>query len=124
MNSEDKAYIDALLTYWGRWARSRIISGHGYSSESVEYRLMRDGMISSSTDNHIEPSDDIAESVESIIVQMPTKMKKVVKIEYIVYASRKHKQEICRLGRRQYEDLLTRGRNWVLMEFDKCSLDI
>ena len=121
MNADEK-YGDVLLAYWGRWARNRIVSGHGYSSESIEYKLMRDGLVIASQRNDVEPDDDLAESLDSIIVRMPKKMKKVVKVEYLVYASRKHKQEICHLGRRRYEDFLKRGRNWVVMEYEQCNI--
>ena len=111
----DQRYADTLLSYWAKWVRTAI--ENGYSSETIEYRLMKAGTLIS-TNYKVEEEDNIAESVEQIVTKMPEQMKKLIKIEYLTYNTRKIKQKRLQMTRWKYEQILRNAQDRVCQEID------
>lgn len=112
----DQRFADALLTYWAKWVKSRP-QALGYSRECIESRLMREGVLIP-TIGKLEDTNEPAEQIEAIIVRMPHKMKKLVKIEYLTYNTRKIKQKQIHLSEYKYTQLLREAQNRVFDEYD------
>lgn len=111
----DQRYADTLLSYWGKWVRTSYFGG--YPSTTIESRLMEEGVLIP-TIGKIEGSDDLAETIEYIITKFPCNTKKLLKIEYLTYDTRKNKQKRLRLSRYKYEQILHSALNRVCEEFD------
>ncbi len=107
---------EQLLSWWGLWNKRRF-ENLGYSKETIESRLMREGVLIP-TIGKLEETDYIAELVEFIISRFPPKQKKVVKIEYLTYTTRKEKQKRVHLSEYKYTLLLREAQDRVSYEFD------
>lgn len=114
--TQEQKDADDLLTFWGKWVRSRAES-LGYSRECIESRLMREGVLIP-TVGKLEETNIIAEELERIIVLMPYKMKKLVKIEYLTYTTRKIKQKRLHLSEYSYTKTLRDAQDRVSREFN------
>lgn len=112
--SDDQKKGDALLAWWGKWIKTSPLRGYG--SMTVEGRLIKQGVLIP-TINKLEETDEMAEKVENIIVTMPPKMKKVVKVEYLSYSTREIKQRRAKMGRYQYEQLLREAQLTVARHY-------
>lgn len=111
----DQKYADILLSWWAKWVRG-YISG-GYPSITIEGRLAKEGAIIRSTGKP-EEENEPAEKVEQIVSKMLPKMKKVVKVEYLTYTTRKEKQRRLKMGRYEYEQILREAQSKVVYEYD------
>ena len=111
----DQRYADTLLSYWAKWVKTSTYGG--YPRSTIESRLMEEGVLIP-TIGKLESSDDLAEAIECIVIKLPHNTKKLLKIEYLTYDTRKNKQKRLHLSRYKYEQILHSALNRVSEEFD------
>lgn len=80
------AWVDNVLAQWGEWSRRADDAGIGYPSQTVEYRLMREGAgasIRSTAGPRLLSTPEVVERVEAVIVKMSERHRAVVKARYL-----------------------------------------
>lgn len=80
------AWVDNVLAQWAEWSRRRDDAGLGYPSQTVEYRLMREGAgasIRSTAGPRLVDMPEVVEKVEAVLVRMPERHRQVVRAKYL-----------------------------------------
>jgi hypothetical protein len=109
-------YLEARLTQWAEWYSRKQLSGLGYPSCSLEYRIMREGALIRSTVPHPLPSNRAAEEIEQCIVELKAHnadMAYAVRCHYFQGGSLRQKARYLSVSHMQFKAYLERGRAWL-----------
>lgn len=112
-------YIDERLNQWAAWYRQRVRLGIGYPPCSIEYRMMTEGCIPRSEYLGIKPmpTNELAEEMESFIVEMSKQHKtaaQALRKHYYEQGNAHQKSQTMHISESQFEKLVLFARAWLL----------
>lgn len=113
----DDKELQTLLVRWRIWSQSNYDS-LSYSSTSIEYKLMNEGMVIRSTGN-ITIEDVECESLDHAISKMPKRLKKIIKMKYLFKWLNKDAAKALSISMPSYKDRVVQSRMWLCGKLTK-----
>lgn len=111
-------YVERRLEEWGHWYSRGNLYGLGYPSCSIEYRLMREGIVRTTPAGPRQtPMNENAEEIERLIQEMalqnPNMALALRHYYFNRYSLRKQAKEAC-MSHTQLKALVDMGKQWVV----------
>lgn len=107
----DDRELQNLLTRWRAWSCSGG-NGLGFSNSTVEHRLMCQGVTDKVTGSH-DLEDEECEVLDCAISNMPSRMKKVIKLKYLFGWLNKDAAKTLNMSLASYKSFLIQSRAWL-----------
>jgi hypothetical protein len=110
-------YVDERLNNWAKWAREKVKLGVGYHSQSVEYRLITEGLLVREPGaKRPMPCDPKAEEVEELLMYMSQQcrvMADTVREMYLTDDRIENKSRRTCVSETVFKTYLAMGRWWL-----------
>ncbi len=113
----DDNELKMLLIQWREWSRSSNES-LGYNSKSIEYTLMKEGMVIKATGSNVSENIE-CELLDHAIALMPQKLKKIIKLKYLFHWLNKDAAKTLGMSVPSYKDHVIRSRMWLCGKLTK-----
>lgn len=113
----DDKELQLLLKTWREWSRSNFES-IGYNSVTIEYKLMKEGMVIKSTGSNVIENPE-CELLDHAIAIMPYKLKKIIKLKYLFHWLNKDAAKVLGMSVPSYKDHVMRSRMWLCGQLTK-----
>lgn len=109
-------YVEKRLIEWAEWLTSGNAFGLGYSSCSIEYRLMTEGFILPYTGIKPIVTNESAEEMEALVIEMakqsPT-MAKALRGYYFMCGSLRQKAKRLNISHTQLKYTIDMAHQWL-----------
>jgi len=109
--------LKTVLKMWHDWSKSNFES-LGYNSKSIEYTLMKEGMVIKSTGNN-EAENIICEQLDHAIAIMPNQLKVIIKFKYLYLWINKDAAKVLGISMPSYKDRVVQSRMWLCGQLSK-----
>ncbi len=109
-------YVDTRLVQWADWFSRSNLYSLGFSACSIEYRLMKEGVLINSTAPKQFRSNADAEEIESLVKEIERSNKKIglaLRSQYFGNKTSRERAERLGLSYAQFRILVDQGRNWL-----------
>lgn len=118
MTEEDlKHYLEERLYIWAEWYSRGNFYGLGYPSCSIEYRLMREGVLTRSTAPRPLPSNELAEEIEALVSEMNRynhQMAMALRHQYFNRGSLRAKAKEMQISHMQFKRYVDMAEQWLI----------
>jgi hypothetical protein len=112
------AYVERRLDEWGHWFARGNLYGLGYPSCSIEYRLMREGMVRTQPKGQRHtPINESAEEMEKLMQELALQNQKLalaLRDYYINQFSLRQQAKQAGISHTQLKVLIDLGKQWVV----------
>lgn len=116
-NEEIIKYLEGRLYQWAEWYSCGNFYGLGYPPCSIEYRIMREGIIIRSTPGSRPlPTNDAAEEMESLVCEMAkhnNNMALALRCHYFNRGSLRSKSKKLNVSHTQYKYYIDMAHQWL-----------
>ncbi len=116
INKKFTAYIEYRLQEWANWFDKGNFYGIGFSTSTIEYRLMTEGIVSNQPGYKTLHCNDEAEEIENLISEMHKqnfKMSLALRHHYFGYNKSHDRRSALPFSRTQLQTYLGMGRQWL-----------
>lgn len=110
-------YLEERLYQWAEWYSRGNLYGLGYPPHSLEYRIMREGTLVRSTGPVPLPTNEAAEEIEALVVEMlkyNRNMALALRIHYFNRGSLRTKSKKLNISYTQFRQYVESAHHWLL----------
>lgn len=115
-SNELMKYLEERLYQWAEWYSRGNFCGLGYPPYSLEYRIMREGTLVRSTGSRPLPTNEAAEEIEALVVEMKnynSDMALALRIHYFNRGSLRTKSKKLNISHMQYKRYVEMAHQWL-----------
>jgi hypothetical protein len=108
-------YVDKRLKEWVEWYSSDH-SGLGYPSRSIEYVLMTEGIVHRSPGTRVLLSNEEAEEIESLVVEMESYNKRMaiaLRTQYFGKRKTRDRSDELKLSASRFRAYVEMAHQWL-----------
>jgi hypothetical protein len=109
-------YVEERLQQWAEWYSRGNWYGLGYPSCSIEYRLMKEGVIVKTTGPKPFPSHEEAEEIELLVNEIAKQNEKIalaLRCQYFGHRRSRERAKLLGVSYAQFRVYVDLGRQWL-----------
>lgn len=116
MDEKFLIYVDMRLVQWADWFSKNNLYGLGYPSSTIEYRLMKEGVLINSTSPRQFLSNTDAEEIELLVKELERNIRNIglaLRSQYFGQKTSRERAERLGMSYAQFRILVDQGRLWL-----------
>jgi hypothetical protein len=109
-------YVESRLKEWAEWHSKENSGALGFSSVSIQYRLMNEGTIIKTNDARSLPSNADAEEIEAYWTEMYEQNEAIaiaIKNYYFVDSTLRTQSQLMKISHNQFRHYVQMGHQWM-----------